>query len=536
MWELKLPKATRSGLIRIRNESSHTLLREPLAPALYGEYVCMPKEQIQPQEEIKFGIVSRKIMTGTECEVAFVDKLRPHLGRLTFHVDVNYIGDNRALTSAPPQFVVSNTHNGNNHMFEVTFVVRDARASVSTTTTATTKHSLSVPSTAAGEPPKSPRLISERVSVESHDWKVQMRRAPRSVFLAVNNRTPFKFLRRMCDVYHGTWRRAPPEAIEPNAVVEWGSESNVPLTGTDGRAVFEADGNASMTLVVSWDLPFMHDPECNMRVSDASVVVLKYVNAGHHSEVVFDLQINDGFGKPVFGFDYLDVVKGHGGMVMPRPLLDVVNQLTKHGATPANRGLFKGIPSFVELKELRTGVIVDKPLDLERFSPASLGAIVKMFLVELNDRPLAPLLAAHGGAGDPSEAGTKEARLLLDVLLELFAAVCTPTDDDNARDESEGMASFAIAATTTTTTSTTTNNSDADAAAASAATATVSAASEPLTSHEVAIIFAPILACSPNDPPRETLRQMYDALRSFREHVQVLRVLIEAKLAKRHTK
>jgi hypothetical protein len=52
----------------------------------------------------------------------------------------------------------------------------------------------------------------------------------------------------------------------------------------------------------------------------------------------------------------------------------------------------------------------------------------------------------------------------------------------------------------------------------------------------VAIIFAPILACSPNDPPRETLRQMYDALRSFREHVQVLRVLIEAKLAKRHTK
>jgi hypothetical protein len=528
LWELKLSKATRAGLIRIRNESAHVLLREPLPPALYGEYVHMPKEQIQPQEEIKFGIVSRKIMTGTECEVAFVDKARPHLGRLTFHIDVNYIGDNRALTSAPPQFVVSNTHNGNSHLFEVTFVVRDAAPP------AQQRGALSVPPVAEqrGEPPKSPRLISERVSVESHDWKVQMRRAPRSVFVAVNNRTPFKFLRRMCDVYHGTWRRAPPEAIEPNAVVEWGSESNVPLTGTDGRAVFEADGNANMTLVLAWDLPFMHDPECSMRVSDASVVVLKYVNAGHHSEVVFDLQINDGYGKPVFGFDYLDVVKGHGGMVMPRPLLDVVNQLTKHGATPANRGLFKGIPSYVELKELRTGVIVDKPLDLERFSPASLGAIVKMFLVELNDRPLAPLLAAHGGAGDPSEAGTKEARLLLDVLLELFAAVCTPTADDNARDESEGSVSGAAAVVTASAAAvSSTINSDADAGGAAAA----ATAGEPLTSHEVAIIFAPILACSPNDPPRETLRQMYEALRSFREHVQVLRMLIEAKLAKRRS-
>lgn len=424
LWELKLPKATRSGLIRIRNESKHILLREPLPPALYGEYAHMPKESIQPQEEIKFGIVSRKIMTGTECELAFVDKGRPHLGKLTFHIDVNYIGDNRALSSSPSQFVISNTNNGNSHMFEVTFVVRDAPAA------APIARALAVPATpdqrsgnnrspaasGAVEPPKSPRGISERVSVESHDWKVQMRRAPRSVFLAVNNHTPFKFLRRMCEVYHGTWRRAPPEAIEPNGIVEWGSESNVPLTGTDGRAVYEADGNSNMTLVLAWDLSYLHEPECSMRVSDASIVALKYVNGGHHAEVVFDLQVNDGYGKPVFGFDYLDVVKGHGGMVMPRPLLDVVNQITKHGATPTNRGLFKGIPSFVELKELRTGVIVDKPLDLERFSPASLGAIVKMFLVELNDRPLAPLLTAHGGGGgDPGEAGTKEARLLLDV-------------------------------------------------------------------------------------------------------------------------
>jgi hypothetical protein len=92
-----LPKATRSGLIRIRNESSHTLLARTTATGTVRRIrVHVPKEQIQPQEEIKFGIVSRKIMTGTECEVAFVDKVRPHLGRLTFHIDVNYIGDNRA--------------------------------------------------------------------------------------------------------------------------------------------------------------------------------------------------------------------------------------------------------------------------------------------------------------------------------------------------------------------------------------------------------------------------------------------------------
>lgn len=513
LWELRLQKATRSGLIKIRNDTDHALLREPLQQALFGEFVSMPPEQIAARSEVRFGIVNRKIMTGCEIEVAFVDLKRPHLGRICFHVDVNYIGDNRAFSSQPPQFAVQVEHNGvGAHNFEVTFIVRD----LTPRTHLQVQNARAGSSASAGEvgaAPKSPRATpSGRVAVEGDDWKQQLKKAQRSVFVAVNNRTPIAWTRRMCDVYHGAWRRAPPETLPPNATIEFATESNAALTGTDGRAVYEAADKA-LTLVIAWDLPFLKEIDATARASLPTVAVLKYQNAGHHADVVFELSPNDGLGKPVFGFPYREIVAGHGGAVLPRPLLDVVCEITRHGTTAANRGLFTGCPSFIDLKELRSAIIVDRSLDLARFSPASLGAIVKAFLVELHDRPLAPLLAAYGG-GDPSSAGTAEARLLLKVLIELFASVSVAVPRGSVLNDEPSLGSSGALP---------------PAVAVQSLAADENAAFRPLSSHELAIIFAPILASSPSEP-RQTLREQDDALKAFRENVAVLHMLIDTQI------
>lgn len=277
--------------------------------------------------------------------------------------------------------------------------------------------------------------------------------------------------------------------------------------------MYEAADNKALTLVIAWDLPFLKEIEATARASLPSVAVLKFQNAGHHADVVFELSPNDGLGKPVFGFDYAEIVAGHGGAVLPRPLLDIVCEITRHGTTAANRGLFTGCPSFIDLKELRSAIIVDRPLDLARFSPASLGAIVKAFLVELRDRPLAPLLAAYGG-GDPTAAGSAEARLLLKVLVELFASVSVAMPRGSVLNDEPALPA---------------SGSLPPSLSVPSLAANESAAFRPLSSHELAIIFAPILAASPSEP-RQTLREQDDALKAFRESVAVLHMLIDTQI------
>jgi hypothetical protein len=509
LWELKLQKATRSAIVVIRNDTEHTLLREPLQPALFGAFVELPAEVIAPKSESRFGLISNKLMTGCECEVAFVAKDAPHWGQVQLHVDVNYIGDNRVLCESPQAHLkVEHIHNGlHAHNFEVTFVIRDVAPA----------RALSVPKAtlagaaaeqrgaSANAAPKSPRR-----TVEAQQWKSKLKDAPRSVLVAINNRTAHDFTRRTCDVYHGVWGKAPPEKLAANDCVEFGTASDAALVGTDGRAVYESTTDRSLTLVIAWDLSFVKPLDCSARASLPTIAALKYVNGGHNAEVVFEIQPNDGHGKPVFGHPYATIVAAHGGSVLPRPLLDIVCQITRNGTSAANRGLFTGVPSFVELKELRSGVSLDKPLDLERFSPASLGAVVKMFLVELDDRPIAPLLEAYAG-GDPTSAGTAEARLLLKVLVELFASCSVVAPQNAAHADDAMLVSTAVLPPVQPRVSEGDNST------------------RSLTSHEIATIFAPILAAS---SPKEshTLREMDDALRSFREIVAVLAMLIETQI------
>jgi hypothetical protein len=65
-------------------------------------------------------------------------------------------------------------------------------------------------------------------------WETELAKANRSALIVIRNLTSESLFRIKFSLIHGMWRKFPPEIIEPNQEVRFGSESKGFMTGTEG--------------------------------------------------------------------------------------------------------------------------------------------------------------------------------------------------------------------------------------------------------------------------------------------------------------
>lgn len=101
-------------------------------------------------------------------------------------------------------------------------------------------------------------------------------------------------LKQPATLDHGIWSKGtdpggqPPRELGPGAQATWESESSGFMTGTEGRAVYEADDGA--TVEVWWDNPYIGDNKFSLTVSPEGTYKGKYEGGdGDNATVTFSL-------------------------------------------------------------------------------------------------------------------------------------------------------------------------------------------------------------------------------------------------------
>jgi pimeloyl-ACP methyl ester carboxylesterase len=80
--------------------------------------------------------------------------------------------------------------------------------------------------------------------------------AARSVQVVFHNHSDKTLTLDQAELAHGIWTKRPPRTIAPNKEVDWASESDGFLTGTEGRAAYHVHGHAHAKVELHWDNPF----------------------------------------------------------------------------------------------------------------------------------------------------------------------------------------------------------------------------------------------------------------------------------------
>lgn len=89
------------------------------------------------------------------------------------------------------------------------------------------------------------------MAVISDEWKKELKNAARSTLIAINNRTAHRLVRTaQPELRHGVWRRPAPEFIEANETVEFGSESDGVMIGTEGTVSYHISGDPKYLLLL----------------------------------------------------------------------------------------------------------------------------------------------------------------------------------------------------------------------------------------------------------------------------------------------
>ena len=267
----KVKSASRSAVVTIVNNTPNTLAREPLQPPMHGEFVWPPAEQIAPGARASFALASKGFMIGTGAPAATAGAGSP--ARLTraqrrwsrtairrgrSSASCSFTSRRRTLArtkrsahrrrARTRRACATRARCGRRargrgargsacaqgHLFECTFSVTfDAASDVpSRHSSVRSAASLCAESdsgagsdAASGGGLVSPRVDSTprscsvrcraahaRLAVESDDWKIELKRAVRSVLVAINNRTSSTLVRQSLAIRHGIWRRPPPGA------------------------------------------------------------------------------------------------------------------------------------------------------------------------------------------------------------------------------------------------------------------------------------------------------------------------------------
>lgn len=111
--------------------------------------------------------------------------------------------------------------------------------------------------------------------------------APRSAVLEVNNATSQVLrLQGVGDHDWGGFREAPPFEIQPEATGLFTSESNRPLTGTQGNVQYEVGGDGTV-FHLEWNIPFMGGNEslCRVQGTNVDYYVTRYTASGGNTRV-----------------------------------------------------------------------------------------------------------------------------------------------------------------------------------------------------------------------------------------------------------
>jgi len=119
-------------------------------------------------------------------------------------------------------------------------------------------------------------------------WKVQLKRARRSMQVRINNTTNITLKLQSSIIEHGLWRLEPPNEILPGAEVDFGSES-FGIGGTTGKIIFslkgnqenETNGENSVPITFAWNIGLIGPP-----LYESNVFSIETVVVGNHTELI----------------------------------------------------------------------------------------------------------------------------------------------------------------------------------------------------------------------------------------------------------
>ncbi|MFJ9690834.1 aegerolysin family protein [Kitasatospora sp. NPDC101183] len=213
-----LVQSARSTAVSLYNGTTSTIYRNysDLSHGVWDD--ATPPENIEANKTGSWGSHSSGFMTGTEGEVRY----QVAGGQVVIHWNNPFSGSNGYSCSAPRGYTCSWTGGSGNNA-SVAFSLSGSPA------VAAARADLAPPVTAA---------------------------AARSTHVILQNRTVSKLDRTSSSLKHGTWTEnmLPPDAVFPMSNGAWQSESNGFMTGTEGKAVFNADGET--TVEISWNNPY----------------------------------------------------------------------------------------------------------------------------------------------------------------------------------------------------------------------------------------------------------------------------------------
>jgi hypothetical protein len=100
----------------------------------------------------------------------------------------------------------------------------------------------------------------------------QSKDAARSVVVTLRNNTPFdlQLNRNTESLPHGKWDEYPPAFIRSGDKGAWKTESDEPMSGTEGRVSYNILDQSHNSVSVNWDDPFQGSDADGGSVSDTN--------------------------------------------------------------------------------------------------------------------------------------------------------------------------------------------------------------------------------------------------------------------------
>ena len=134
----------------------------------------------------------------------------------------------------------------------------------------------------------------------------------RSVQITLVNNTPFTLTEYRAGLCHGGWSGVPPSTVAPNSQVQWQSQDEKVLTGTEGfvkytcpQTVAPAIGNASFTtselVYIYWDNPYVWSKSTSPIVMQTKISNLSAPCGGDVSWPTGDIRPGNSTVTQIFG-------------------------------------------------------------------------------------------------------------------------------------------------------------------------------------------------------------------------------------------
>lgn len=143
--------------------------------------------------------------------------------------------------------------------------------------------------------PRRTRRPRHLVLVEAEGLEVRQLLAARSVDVTFVNITPYNLNFVRGDISHGVWSTLPPSTIAPFSTVQFGSESDGILTGTEAEEIYQIEFTGQ-EVGIHWNNPYVGSNSYN-EWAPAGFKIVHLLGEGNNAQVLYVLSMIDDDGS-----------------------------------------------------------------------------------------------------------------------------------------------------------------------------------------------------------------------------------------------